>query len=278
METDPAGLRIAPETAALRKAVEVKRMALALLLEEWEDLHTRERPWLMALYQEKLGAWDLRQLELQTAVARARRRLEKWLAAGQAGKVPLLAIIDAELEQEFQLWRQKITEAAQSFQQARAWIGQAAPVDPVRRVEVKKLYRQLVKLLHPDLFPTQEEGQLTRWAQVQAAYLADDLETLQAISAAVPSNPDAVSPPSSWETQLSALHAHAAALTEKLASMVTQPPFTWKENLADDAWITKRRKAIEATLPPLEAKLAALDLQFQQLIAANPHGPGSGSN
>ncbi len=280
MEPDKTeAIQLPPETAALRKAVEDARLALAHLLGEWEDQNNRERPWLLALYQEKLGAWELRQLELNTAVARARRRLEKCLAAGQAGKVPVLAVIDAELEHEFQLWRLKIAEAAEAFKQARSWIEKAAPVDPGHRDAVKNLYRQLVKTLHPDLFPTPDKNLLARWEQVQAAYHADDLETLQAIAATVPSPAAAAMPaPGELETELAALCSHAKALTEKLASLVSHPPFTFKEHLADDAWIAQRREAIEAALPPLEVKLAALKQQFQQLIAVSSYGPGPGPN
>ena len=226
----------------------------------------------------------MRQLELQTAVARARRRLEKYRAAGQAGKLPVLAVIDAELEHEFQLWRQKIADAAQAFQQARSWIEKAVPVDPRHRAAVRKLYRQLVKTLHPDLFPARDfpardEDQLARWEQVQAAYHADDLETLEAIAAAVPPSALAAVPaPGQLETELAALRAHAAALTEKLASLTGRPPFSLKDQLADDAWIDRRREAIEATLPPLEAKLAALEQQLQQLINSSSYGPGLGPN
>lgn len=279
MESDPAALQLSPEAIALRKAVEEARLALAGLLAEWEEWHHRERPWLLALYQEKLGAWELRQLELQTAVARARRRLEKCRAAGQAGRVPVLAVIDAELEHEFQLWRQKIAEAAQAFQHAKSWVEKAEPVDPAHRAAVKKLYRQLVKTLHPDLFPTPEENLLARWEQVQAAYHADDLETLQAMAAAAPpSAPAAALPLAQLESELASLTSHAEALTGKLASLVSRPPFTFKELLADDAWIAQRRTAIEATLPPLESRLAALEQQLQQLLAPLSYGPGSGPN
>lgn len=279
MEPDPAFLQLSPETAALRKAVEEARLSLAHLLGEWEELHQRELPWLLALYQEKLGAWELRQLELQTAVTRARRRLEKYRAAGQAGKRPVLAVIDAELEHEFQLWQQKIAEAAQAFQQARSWIGKAEPVDPGHRAAVKKLYRQLVKTLHPDLFPALYEDLLARWEQVQAAYHADDLETLQAIAAAVPPSAlPAVPSPGQLESELAALRSHADALTEKLDSLASHPPFTLKEHLADDAWIAQHREAIEARLPPLEAKLAAMEQQLQQLINSSSYGRGPGPN
>jgi hypothetical protein len=63
-----------------------------------------------------------------------------------------------------------------------------------------------------------------------------------------------------------------------LASLVKYPPFTFKELLADDAWIAQRRSAIEATLPPLETKLAALEQQLQQLLVPLSYGPGSGPN
>jgi hypothetical protein len=55
----------------------------------------------------------------------------------------------------------------------------ASPNDPAARL--KALYRQLVRELHPDHNPEQTPEAASLWHQVQTAYAAKDIETLEAI-------------------------------------------------------------------------------------------------
>lgn len=274
-----APLQIHPAAAALSAEVAELRSQLAERLAAWHDLMDGQRPWLLALYQEKLGAWELKRLAAQTEAARAKRRLEKYQAALNEGKPPDLAHIDAALEAEFVHWQQKIKEAAAAHEHAQHWV-QGEPLREEDRVEFKSLYRAMVKALHPDLHPAQDEAQQQLWQKVQDAHAAHALADLRALAALV-QPPPAAEEPDALELLLkekARLAAHLDALTTKHASALEQPPFTLRAQLADDTWIAGRRAALEAEIAPLEARRDFYEQHLQQLLTLTQHVGGFAPN
>lgn len=270
-----------PEAAALNAEIAVLRERLAGQLAEWHDLMDLERRWLLALYQEKLGAWELKRVELQAAVARAKRRLERFQAGLNEGKVPDLSEIDVSLERELAVWKQKVREAAEAYEQAQRWV-QGKPLQEEECAELKKVYRKLVKALHPDLHHGQTEHDMNLWQQVQAAHAANALADLKARAALVG---EAGPPPMVAPDVLDALRAQRdqltgsiVALTHKRAEAEAQPPFTWREKLADETWISARRAEMETEIAPLEVQRTALEAYLQQLITIERHAASFGPN
>ncbi len=70
-----------PEYGALVQENTLLREELAHLLTLEHDLVHTEKHNLLALYQKKIGAWELRALQAQVATSRARRKLEMAQAA-----------------------------------------------------------------------------------------------------------------------------------------------------------------------------------------------------
>ena len=271
--------QIHPQAAALHAELIVLRGKLEERLAAWHDLVDVERPWLLALYQEKLGAWELQRLRAQTEAARAKRRLEKYQAAINEGKPSDLERIDAALEEEFVLWQQKIKEAAAAHEHAQQWV-QGAPLKAEEKAELKALYRNMVKALHPDLHPAQREAEQQLWQKVQEAHAANALADLQALAALVqtppaPAETDALEVLEQERARLAGL---LEALAAKHAATQEQPPFTLRAQLEDDAWVTARRAALEAQIAPLEAQRDHYEKLLQQLLPHTSHGGGFSLN
>ncbi len=272
------GLQIHPATAALLEEVRRLRMQLAEQLAAWHDLKDVQRPWLLALYQEKLGAWELKKLQVQTQAGRAKRRLELVQARCNEGKAADLTLIDMRLDQEFVHWQHQLKEAAAVLEQAQQWM-QGTPLTPEDLVELKNVYRELVKALHPDLHPQQTEAQQLLWHRVQQAYAAQALEELRAL-AALQTEPGSVAEPDAMEKlhqERDRLAASLADISEKLSLAQRQPPFTLREQLADPEWVVARRTELESEIAPLEAQRDHYEQLLQQLLTGMQHG-GFGPN
>lgn len=263
-----------PDIQNLSEANAELRAELAALLTEAHDLVHTVRPNLLAIYQTKLGAWELEKLKAQFRVARLKRTIELMQAALNRGQVPDVRQIEAQVQEEQVLWEVKLKEAAEKLQHAEERLTHL--LSDEHNAELKKLYYQLVKQLHPDLHPEQDHGTRQMWQQVQHAYDLGDLEKLRALAlllkdAKPPENtPDALE---KLQAEHAMLEKRISELKRKIAEIESQPPFTLREDLDNEVWITMRRTALEKETAPLQAQAAALEKHLETLLPP-PHVPG----
>lgn len=140
-----------PEYGLLADEVALLREELARLLAEEYDLFHLTRPHLLALYQQKIGAWEVQCLHVQIQAGRARRKLELAQAAINQGRQPDWQEIEGHLDLEFLAWQQQLQEATERLNAGNHRMKHLLPDAESR--ELKKLYVVLVKKLHPDVNP-----------------------------------------------------------------------------------------------------------------------------
>jgi len=129
----------------------------------------------------RLGPWQRRVADLETAIAEARTRATRramWGERADAGTAP-----EDVMEQYKRVWSQSETPPPPPG---------PAPASPPRDSEtvelqeakLKTLYRQLAKRFHPDLASTPEDkaARAERMAEINAAYADHDWDKLQAIA------------------------------------------------------------------------------------------------
>ena len=272
LEAHPEHVALAGENALLREE-------LAHLLTEEHDLLHIAKPNLLALYQQKIGVWEVRALQAQIAAARARRRLEMAQAAANSGKVPDWKEIDGHLELEFLAWQQKLKEAAEQLAAAEHRLKHL--LSPTDDRELKKLYYALVKKLHPDVNPDLGEDQRRLWLRVQAAYESSDTDELRALALlADQSGPVAPAPatPDVLRKDRDTLQRQITEMLRRIEHIESQPPLPLRKQLADEAWVAARRQEIEARTAQFEAHCAALDTALQALLKSPDHGKKFGPN
>ena len=239
-----------PEIQELRDEITLLRDDLADLLTESHSLVHIVKPNLLALYQTKIGAWELELLRTQVSVMRLKRKLELAQASMNRGGTPDWAAIEDQLQSEFLTWKKRMQEAVEALRAAET----RTYLPPEEDREMKKLYYAMVKKLHPDLNPELTEEQHRLWCRVQDAYENGDLETLKALAQ---SSHDLIdSPPAKslevLRSERAALCRHIAETLKRIKSLEGQPPFTMKAQLNDAAWVEARRAELETKI--VEAK------------------------
>ncbi|MBK9138432.1 MAG: hypothetical protein IPM17_06665 [Verrucomicrobia bacterium] len=268
----PEVRRLADENAVLREE-------LVRLLTEAENLVQVVKPNLLAQYQALLGAWELRVLQAQFETARLRRQIELAQASLNRGVPPDLRAIERQLESDFLAWQARLREARDRILAAEMRLKHLLP--PAEDREFKALYRTLVKKLHPDVNPPLTGDQRRLWLRVQAAHAAGDLPELRALALlAEKSGP--VPPPTKSLDQLrldqQTLQRQIAELLRRIETIQSQPPFTLRPQLADEAWVAQRRQELEAQIQQVEAQRQALAAHWQRILIGTWHGPLPGNN
>lgn len=272
-------LQLHPEVSALLNEIALLRGELAHLFTEERDLLHIAKPHLLALYQQKIGAWELRRLHAEAETMRAKRRLALAQAAVNQGQKPDWTEIDGQLELEFLAWQQRLKEAAEKITAAEEHFKHLLP--PADAHELRKLYYALVKKLHPDLNPELTCDQRRLWLRVQEAYECGDLGELRALallveqSAPVPPGPG---PIDVLRCDRETLSKQIAAMLLHLEKIESVPPFTLRAQLADDAWVAARRQELDAEIAKLEAQRAAYEIALKPFTLLPNDGQKFGPN
>ncbi|MFV0337955.1 MAG: hypothetical protein ACK5LK_06890 [Chthoniobacterales bacterium] len=255
-----------PQYRALIEENAFLREELSHLLTLEHDLLHTQKPNLYALYQKKIGAWELRALHARTKAMEAKRRLELAQAAINQGDTPDFIEIDKQLELEFITWRQRIAEAAENLEAAKKRLDNSLSDEQSR--ELKKLYHALVRKLHPDVQLNLGEKEKRLWLQVQAAYDACDIEELKTLSLLIEKNFSSRSDPSALEALQSegdALRRRISVLEKRLEEIESEPPFTLREDLGDEQWVASRREELEKSIVQFEQQGNLLETYLKTL-------------
>ncbi len=272
-------LEIHPDCRVLLDEISLLREELAQLLTEEHDLLHIIKPNLLALYQKKIGRWELECLRAQVRASRTRRKLELAQAALNQGHAPDWAQIEGMLELEFLAWQQKVKEAAQQITDAEARLQNL--LSPAANREIKKLYHALVKKLHPDLNPEPDEGRKRLWLRVQAAYEGSDMDELCALNLLAEKSSTATPGATGLEElrrQRDIFERQTAEMLRRIGKVESQPPFTMRAQLADEAWVSAQTREIHTRIAEHDRLWAALDARLQVMINHHGHGQIFGSN
>jgi hypothetical protein len=271
-------IQLHPEIQQLSDENALLREEFASLLAEADDLVHTVKPNLMAMYQTKIGVWELRLLQAQFKVARLRRQIELAQASISRGERPDLIAIECALEQEFLAWVTKLEETAELIQSAEKRLQHL--LSPADDRELKKLYYALVKRLHPDMNPKLTESQRRLWLRAQSAYVTGDLPEMKALALLAEKTGPVRSLKSLDELRRDQkiLEEQIASLLEKMEQVESQPPFILLQKLGDETWLATRRQEIEEQTTALRQQGEALNSHWEKLLSDTGYGTAFGKN
>ncbi len=276
---DTHNLSLHPEILRLRDENSLLREEVVHLLTEAHDLIHTIKPNLLALYQTKIGVWELKQFRLQCQAARLKRKVELIQACLNQGCWPDLAAIEAQLEEEFRAWENKLRLEAERIAAAEERLQHL--LSPEDDHELKKLYYRLVKKLHPDLNPELTEDQRRLWLRVQDAYELGDLDELRALAVLADRSAPSVSSASSLErltAEQCILEQQIQRMLKEIEAVESRPPLTMRSELVDDDWVRNRCETIQATMMELQKRCAGLTSHIENLLKEYPGEQSFGKN
>jgi len=265
-----------PEIQRITEENDLLREELTKLLTEAEDLVNTIKPNLLALYQTKIGVWELRLLQAKFRVARLRRQIELAQASINRGERPNIAVIECTIETEFLSWLSKLEETAQRIREAEDRLKHL--LSPAEDRELKRLYYAIVKRLHPDVNPGTSSDNQRLWLRAQSAYENGDLAELRALSLLVGKSIATPKTLDQLRQDQAVLESQIIAMIEKLELIEAHPPFTVRPQLEDEIWLTTRRQDLDRQTAELCRQGDVLNKHWQALIGGIEHGTSFSQN
>ena len=266
-------LQISPEIAKLQSEVATLEKELGKVILEQDEMINAIKPNLEAEYQKTIGYKELECLENEIASRRIKRQIELLQAAINRQEEIDLDRIEQQLDDELQEWYEKVKKQYKKVKEAQDRIdGLMSDEDSA---EFKKLYRQLVFKLHPDLNPDQTEDEVNLWHRVQLAYQSGDLEEMRSLMIILESQDKAVEMPSSkdiLEKRKTKLADQIQKIIGKLSDMKKEFPFTIAKNLSDKEWVSSKLEEIGERISHFEDKCREYNELLKVLLVSKETG------
>jgi len=244
-------LRLHPEVESLMEACRHLGDAVSQLLVDIDEVVHTEIPWPEAVYLARLGPHQHRLYLLRLDTARLRLHIEMARASLNRGERPDETSIEQALDERLAGWEAEAQAQHERIREARAYIAQPA-MKPEDVAELKRLYRALVRRLHPDVNPQVGERERLFWLRAQDAYQSGDVEALRTLTMIVDDGappPHAPSALDAWRERKASLEQRMDALMRHLASLREQFPCCLRKQLFDTAWTWRPSRARPSPRP-----------------------------
>ena len=177
-----------PDFEKLKSKVEKMRTELSMLLLERDELQFVICKNIETEYMLKLGSIEYKAYEAQCAALRLKRKIELIQAKKNRQEKVIISAIEETLDNEFAEYQKQLNEQIDKMNDALKR-SKAEVLSDEDNKELKKLYRKIVKALHPDINPDVSEAQVQLFDNAVSAYKSGDLGTLRIIGEMVGNNP-----------------------------------------------------------------------------------------
>ena len=250
-DTSSAGnVIVFPDFEKLKNEVEKMRTELSMLLLERDELQFVICKNIETEYMLNLGSIEYRAYEAQCLSLRLKRKIELIQAKKNRQEKVIISAIEETLDTEFAEYQKRLDEQINKMNDALKR-SKAEVLTDEENKELKKLYRKIVKALHPDINPDVSETQVNLFDNAVQAYKNGDLNTLRIICEMVGNSPlpeqhkDALTQLNEEKERLQNL---LKAIRDSIEKIKSEYPYTMKEILEDKEKTEQKKQELESIL------------------------------
>jgi hypothetical protein len=171
-----------PEFQALLSSIQSLETELSDLVYERDNLNYHVCPKIQTEYMLKIGKLEYSIFEYQCNILRIKRKIEIIQAALNREQPYNINEIDKQLDEEYREYTKKLLEKQKEIDEARLKKDSyGKSLTDEETSELKRLYTQIVKKLHPDINPDTTEEQHKQFNDTVNAYKRADLSEIRII-------------------------------------------------------------------------------------------------
>jgi hypothetical protein len=252
---------LSPEARELGEHCVRLSAELADLFAEETHLAQVVIPNIAAMYAARIGPHECAQVRLEIEVRRLRRVLEGIRTIENRGGAANAEQVEAAVEEELAEWNRKLRDMAESVRFGRERLDRLMP--EADAAGLRRLYRDLVRALHPDVNPEYAARHKALWARVQEAYAAGNVEELRALTLALEDPPAPSDAPNALDmlrARRDRLRENVRSALERIQAIRNSPPFETLAKLEDHAWVEQKTAGCDRRIAELQTQAATLSL------------------
>lgn len=266
--SDGASVILFPQYEELKKEVQKLRAELSMFVLERDELKLIECRNIEMAYLLSLGGLEYKAYEIDCAIHRLKRKIELIQAKKNRQEKVVLTDIEKVLDDEFADYKEKLNEQIDKMNAALER-SKGTMLTNDETAELKKLYRSIVKALHPDLNPDLSDAQVSLFHNAVYAYEHGDLNGIRVIAAMV-ADPE---PPKDDDDSMKMLMKDKERLStlmqnvkDDIAEIKAGYPYTLKPFVQDEKKAAARKAELEGIIDQLNDALVSYTTKLAEMI------------
>ena len=266
--TSTGNVIVFPDFEKLKNEVERMRTELSMLLFERDELQFVICKNIETEYMLKLGSIEYRAYEAQCLSLRLKRKIELIQAKKNRQEKVIISAIEETLDIEFAEYQKRLDEQINKMNDALKR-SKAEVLTDEENKELKKLYRKIVKALHPDINPDVSKAQVQLFDNAVQAYKNGDFGTLRIIGEMVGNNPlpeqhkDAMTQLVEERERLQGL---LKSIRESIDNIKSEYPYTMKDILEDTEKTEQKKQELENILSQYNELISIYKAKIEEMI------------
>ena len=256
----------------LKKELLKKRTELSMLVLQRDELKYVICKNIETKYMLELGSLEYCLYQSECIIMRLKRKVELiQMRINRQEKIDVSAI-DKLLDEQFREYQQKLEEKIKKMNEAiERDNGEVLTEQQVK--ELKKLYRAIVKALHPDLNPNVTKQQIKLFQNAVTAYKNGDLQTLRIINEMISNNhseDDNTDNIEKMRNELIRLDRMISSINGDIEKIKSEYPYTMKDILSDKEQLNQRKQELKDNIDQCNELVSFYKTKIQHLLGDKP--------